>query len=75
MDVAIEAVSVIVFVLAVTVIAFSVAGCSTTNGETRSVDLLVKGSYSPGSAQGTRNQNPQGGTDEKSDSTPVESTR
>jgi len=46
------------------------AGCSGTSDRTRSLDLGVKGLYVPGPEAPTRNQNPQGGTDEKSDSTP-----
>ncbi|DAD52037.1 TPA_asm: hypothetical protein [ssRNA phage Esthiorhiza.3_12] len=51
------------------------AGCSTTSDRARSLDLAVKGSYSPGDAASVRNQTPQGGTDEKSDSAPAESVR
>lgn len=51
------------------------AACSTTGDSKRSLDLAVTGSYTQGSQAGTRNQNPQGGTDEKSDSTPAESTK
>lgn len=50
----------------------AVSGCSTTSDRARSLDLAVKGYYTPGPEASTRNQTPQGGTDEKSDSTPVE---
>lgn len=68
---------VIPFVVVLVLCAFLIAlgGCSTTDGNTRSLDLSVKGSYNPGSGAMTRNQIPQGGTDEKSDSTPLESAR
>jgi outer membrane protein assembly factor BamD (BamD/ComL family) len=48
------------------------AGCSTTNDVNRSLDLSVSGLYNRGQAARTRNQTPQGGTDEKSDIAPVE---
>lgn len=50
------------------------SGCSTDNKDPRSqsVDLSVRGSYIPGPGASTRNQIPQGGTDEKSDSTPIQ---
>jgi hypothetical protein len=49
-------------------------GCSADKDRSRAIDLAVKGSYIPGSTAGTRNQIPQGGTDEKSGSTPTSST-
>ena len=50
------------------------SGCSTDTKDPRSqsVDLSVRGSYIPGPGASTRNQTPQGGTDEKSDSTPIQ---
>lgn len=67
---------VVPFVVVLSVCAFMIAlsGCSTTGDTPRSIDLAVKGSYTPGSGASTRNQTPQGGTDEKSDSTPAEPT-
>ena len=53
----------------------AVSGCSTTSDRARSLDLAVRGSYIPGSDASVRNQPPQGGTDEKSDSAPAESAR
>lgn len=52
----------------------SLAACG-TNDKPRSLDLAVKGLYTPGLDASTRNQIPQGGTDEKSDSTPKEPAR
>lgn len=47
--------------------------CSTGDKpRSQAIDLSVKGSYIPGSDASTRNQKPQGGTDEKSDSTPIQ---
>ncbi len=63
-----------VFVLIAT-ISIAVVGCSTGDGTSRSIDLTVKGTYFPGLDASTRNQIPQGGTDEKSDSTPAQLTR
>lgn len=48
-----------------------VTGCSADSERSRAIDLAVKGSYTPGETIGTRNQIPQGGTDEKSGSTPT----
>jgi hypothetical protein len=59
-------------VLLLCTLMIAVSGCSTTSDRARSLDLAVKGSYSPGPDASTRNQIPQGGTDEKSDSTPRE---
>jgi hypothetical protein len=50
-------------------------GCSTDSDRSRSVDLAVKGSYSPGDTAGTRIPIPQGGSDEKSRSAPTESAK
>lgn len=48
-------------------------GCSQSGPPiSHAIDIAVKGSYIPGSSDAsTRNQIPQGGTDEKSDSTPA----
>lgn len=62
-------------VLGICALMLTVAGCSTTDGGSRSLDLAVRGSYIPGPGASTRNQNPQGGPDEKSESTPTESVR
>ncbi len=67
---------VVPFTVVLIICAFLIAlgGCSTTDGTSRSLDLAVRGSYIPGSGASTRNQTPQGGTDEKSDSTPAQPT-
>lgn len=53
------------------------SGCSTDSApRSQAIDLAVKGSYTPGPLDAsTRNQTPQGGTDEKSDSTPAKPTQ
>lgn len=56
-------------------VAMVVAGCSADKDRPRAIDLAVKGGYTPGEAIGTRNQLPQGGADEKSGSTPSESSK
>lgn len=62
-------------VFGICLLMLAVSACTTNSVGTRSLDLAVKGSYNPGEASSTRNQNPQGGTDEKSDSTPIEPSR
>lgn len=56
----------------IAIAAMALIGCSTDSDRSRSVDLAVKGSYSPGDATGNRIPIPQGGSDEKSRSTPTE---
>lgn len=57
----------------IVIIGYIIAGCSSESDRTRSLDLAVKGSYTPGSLALTRNQPPQGGIDEKSGVTPTQS--
>jgi len=61
----------VTYSLAFIIMIFCLIGCSADRDRPRFLDLAVKGSYSPGEAIGTRNQTPQGGTDEKSGSTPT----
>jgi hypothetical protein len=51
------------------------SGCgNTSDPRSQAIDLSVKGLYTPGPSEAsTRNQIPQGGLDEKSDSTPTKS--
>lgn len=61
----------VLFYGAIAALFAALAACSGTTDRTRSLDLGVKGQYVPGPEAPTRNQIPQGGTDEKSDSTPT----
>jgi hypothetical protein len=51
--------------------ALIMTGCSGAGDKPQAVGLAVKGSYTPGTADVTRNQVPQGGIDEKSGPTPT----
>lgn len=51
------------------------SGCSADSERSRAIDLAVKGQYVPGDVAKTRNQQPQGGIDEKSGQTPTEPTK
>jgi hypothetical protein len=57
------------------VIMIMMSGCgNTSDPRSQAIDLSVKGLYTPGPSEAsTRNQIPQGGLDEKSDSTPTKS--
>lgn len=56
------------------IMALILGGCADSVIRSHAVDLAVKGTYVPGNAVETRNQIPQGGTDEKSGSTPATPT-
>jgi hypothetical protein len=56
----------------IVIVAMALAGCGTGDDKSRQLNLAVKGSYTPGEAAGTRIPIPQGGSDEKSRSTPTE---
>lgn len=53
------------------ILASMLGACSADQDRSRALDLAVKGSYTPGEGNLTRNQPPQGGIDEKSGSTPT----
>lgn len=65
----------IAVVLSLCAIMVTLANCTGDPAGPRSLDLSVKGSYTPGSRVETWNQNPQGGPDEKSNSAPIESAK